>query len=67
MEEIRCSNPRCRRRILENEIVDSEWTVLEALIYRWEVLLKGYVLDKVYHMVSGYRSFFGRGKKIKLF
>ncbi len=29
MEKIRCPNPRCRRRILDNEMVDSEWTVLE--------------------------------------
>jgi len=29
VEEIRCPNPRCGRRILDNEEVDSEWTVLE--------------------------------------
>jgi len=29
MEIIKCPNPKCRRRILDNEEVDSEWSVLE--------------------------------------
>ena len=29
MEEIRCPNPKCRRRILDDEGTETEWTVLE--------------------------------------
>ncbi len=29
MEQIRCPNPKCGRRILDNEGMDSEWTVLK--------------------------------------
>ena len=29
MEVIRCPNPKCRRRILDDEGTETEWTVLE--------------------------------------
>lgn len=29
MEKMRCPNPECGRRILDNEDIDLEWTVLE--------------------------------------
>ena len=29
MEVIRCPNPKCRRRILDDEGTEAEWTVLE--------------------------------------
>ena len=29
MEIIRCPNPKCRRRILDDEGTETEWTVLE--------------------------------------
>ena len=29
MEMIRCPNPKCRRRILDDEGTETEWTILE--------------------------------------
>ena len=29
MEVIKCPNPKCRRRILDDEGTETEWTVLE--------------------------------------
>ena len=29
MEVTRCPNPKCRRRILDDEGTETEWTVLE--------------------------------------
>ena len=46
MEVVRCPNPKCRRRILDDEGTETEWTVLEIKCQHCGKLVRLYCVER---------------------